>query len=360
MRWVVTQPGPEWSVHDVYVGWVEALRGLGEHVFTFELGDYLSFYGGALLEDPAAEKVTGRKAVKQALTAEQSYEVAADRLTGTLWKIRPDVLLIVTGSFFSGQMLDHARRNHGIKVVILHTEQPYELERELALAAHADLNLINDPTHLHAFEQVAPTVYAPHAYREKVHHPGPAIDAYACDFAFVGTGFGSRRWFFERLAETGALADQDVVLAGPYIDLEPDSPIRDWIKTERVEDSVDNDITADLYRSARCSMNLYRRESDSGKPVGGWSMGPREVELAACQTFFLRDPRPEGDQMLSMLPTFTGPAEAAELLRWWLDPAHDDQRLKAARLAREAIADRTFTEHGRQLLGLLDRVTVAR
>ena len=29
MRWLVIQPGPSFSVADVYDGWVEALQGLG-------------------------------------------------------------------------------------------------------------------------------------------------------------------------------------------------------------------------------------------------------------------------------------------------------------------------------------------
>ncbi len=76
------------------------------------------------------------------------------------------------------------------------------------------------------------------------------------------------------------------------------------------------------------------------------------MEMAACGLFFLRDPRPEGDEVFPMLPTFTSPEEAADLLRWHL--AHEDERAKAARQAREAIADRTFTNHARSLLRLFD------
>lgn len=32
-------------------------------------------------------------------------------------------------------------------------------------------------------------------------------------------------------------------------------------------------------------------------------------KLAACGTFFARDPRPEGDELFPMLPTFTDPGE---------------------------------------------------
>jgi hypothetical protein len=86
-------------------------------------------------------------------------------------------------------------------------------------------------------------------------------------------------------------------------------------------------------------------------------MGPREVEMAATQLWYARDPRPEGDDLLP-LPTFTSPGEAADLIRWALD--QPVKREAAAAKAREAIADRTFTNAARRLLGLLDRQPVNR
>jgi hypothetical protein len=84
-------------------------------------------------------------------------------------------------------------------------------------------------------------------------------------------------------------------------------------------------------------------------------MGPREVEQAACSGFFLRDPRPESDETFPMLPSFSTPQEAGELLRWWL--ARDDLRAAAALKAREAIADRTFDLAAVRLLKHLEGST---
>ena len=39
------------------------------------------------------------------------------------------------------------------------------------------------------------------------------------------------------------------------------------------------------------------------------------MELAATGTYFLREPRGEGDEILHMLPTFDGPAEFEDKLR---------------------------------------------
>lgn len=349
MRWLVTQPGPSWSVHDVYVGWVEALRAAGEQVHTWNLDDRLALYSNAFVEMETLKGPNGEPAFRRALTSDQAVELAVNGLAAALWKLRPDVLLVISGFFIPHEMLEHARR-YGTRVVILHTEEPYEVDRELGLAAHADLNLVNDPMHLEAFRAVAPSLYAPHAYRPAIHHPGPGDPEVACDLAFVGTGFGSRRWFFEQLAP--AVTDLDVLLAGNWQDLAENSPLRAWIAADAPGHCLDNDRTAQVYRSAQCGINLYRREADDDTVTSGWAMGPREVEMAACGLFFLRDPRPEGDQVLPMLPAFDGPAEAADLLHWYL--ARPDSRARLASAAREAIEDRTFDNHARQLLRLLD------
>lgn len=350
MKWVVAHPGPSQSVHDVYVGWVEGLREIGEDVQVFNLDDRLAYYSNAMI-DTGEQDDAGRQKFRFAFPdIESAVRTAVNGLAATLWHHRPQVLLVISGHFIPHEFLDQAR-SYGTRVVALHTEQPYELERELSLSAHTDLTLLNDPTHAEKFSTVCPTFYAPHAYRPSVHHPGAPVRGMECDFGFVGTGFGSRRWFFERMQERGAFADLRVKMAGNWRGIEDDSPLRQYLLDDDPEACFDNDKTADLYRSARVGINLYRREHDEGSDAQGLSMGPREVELAACGAFFLRDPRPESDAILSMLPSFSSPEDAAELLQWWL--SHDDEREKMARLAHEAIADRTFANSASQLVRLL-------
>jgi glycosyltransferase involved in cell wall biosynthesis len=192
-----------------------------------------------------------------------------------------------------------------------------------------------------------------------VHYPGPAVPELKSDFAFVGTGFDSRIKFFEAMNLDGL----DVLLAGAWPSLAQDSPLRKYLRQgmaspiphgapETVQ-CTDNEETAEIYRSARAGINFYRRESEPGHAGEGWAVGPREIEMAASGLFFLRDPRPEGDELFPSLPTFDGPEDAGEKLRWWL--AHDSQREKAAAAARAAVADRTFDANARRLLQLLDK-----
>lgn len=276
------------------------------------------------------------------LGEEQVRRMVTDRLAAALYKVRPHVLLSVSSFFCDTDLLDMARRQ-GTRVVLLHTESPYEEGRQLALAPHADLNLLNDPTNLADYEGVAQAMYVPHAYRPKLHHPGARPQT--TDFSFCGTGYPSRQEFFAEMDLDGL----SVELAGNWMTLPDDSPLRKLV-THDIDGCYDNDEAAELYRRTRVGLNLYRREAESEELMRGWAMGPREVEMAACGLFFLRDPRPEGDEVLDMLPTFRSPDEASDLLRYYL--AHDAERESLAARARGAVADRTFFQHAARLLRL--------
>lgn len=340
MRVVLVHPGPSFSVHDVYIGWLEALRALGCHVIEYNLDNRLAFYDQALMPT----EYQGR--FRKALTSDQAIELAVNGLYSTLYKAQPDLLFVVSGFFVPVDVYDRARE-YGTRIVILHTESPYEDDRQVQLAPFADLNLINDPTNLGRFNHAALTFYAPHAYRPEVHTPGPP-SLPMVDFTFVGTGYPSRVEFFERMDLDGLA----VRFAGNWQGLAETSPLAPHMMAPAAE-CLDNEDTVALYRSARASMNVYRREARAGELADGWAMGPREVEMAACGLFYLRESRSEGDEVLPMLPIFTSPEDAAEQLRWWL--AHDDERADVALKAREAIADRTFIGNAAGLLRQLDK-----
>lgn len=341
MRVLLVHPGPHFSVSDVFVGWEEGLREVGCSVATFNLHDRLSFYSLAVRQTTDGELI-------RMVDEEGACRLASKGIQAACFEWWPDVVIIVSCFYIPADILDVIRARR-IKVVILHSESPYEDDRQLERAAHADLNIINDPTNLDRFMRVAPVAYLGHAYRPAVHCPGPAKPELASDFAFVGTGYQSRIDFLERVDWTGV----DVALGGNWQQLDPDSPLRKFVAHD-IEHCVDNTETVDAYRSTKASANLYRREAERPELSGGWAMGPREVELAATGTFFLREARGEGDDVLPMVPTFDGPEDFETQLRWYLD--HDDERQAVADRARAAIADCTFAASAAQLLRLLDEL----
>jgi spore maturation protein CgeB len=346
MRWLIGHPGPNFSVADVYAGWVEALRSLGEQVYTFNLDRRLQLFDAALINDDGLVDGEGRPAVRKAMSRAQAIEMATHEILKPAFLAWPDVVLLVSAFWYPAYLLD-AMRGRRMTVVLLHTESPYQDGEQLERAGHADINLVNDPVNITAYRDLGvPAEYMPHAYRPGIHYPAGAGEARKWDFAFVGTGFPSRVEFFEQMDLDGL----DVHLAGPWLDLPPDSQLRDWAMFEH-EACVSNDETAAIYRATRTGINFYRRESEQAHAGQGWAMGPREVEMAACGTWFTRDPRGENDEVLGMLPAFTGPAEASEQVRWAL--THPRQREKAAAAAREAVAGRTFEANAKRLLKLL-------
>jgi spore maturation protein CgeB len=338
MRALVVRPGPAFSVADVANGWVAGLRANGVEVVDFNFDDRFGFFAGSYM---AREEGF----VRPFENPEHAAHLAAEGIEAACYRFWPDVVLIISG-FFVPPSIYALTRSRGHKVVLVHTESPYEDDRQLLRAPHATLNVLNDPTNLERFQAEGESVYIPHAYDPAVHHPrDPDPDA-ASDFCFVGTGYPSRVEFLEQVDFTGI----DVALAGNWQHAAAtDSPLLKHLAHD-VDECCDNANTAVLYASTKASANLYRKEAT--ETAEGWSMGPREVELAAIGTFFLREARGESDEILHMLPTFDDPDDFGEKLRWWLD--HDTTREAAAQMARRAVADRTFQKNAARLLSLLD------
>lgn len=342
MRVLIVHPGPNFSVSDVFDGLAKGLRQNGCEVAMFNLDDRLEFYSRAHIKQDDETFV-------QAFSQDAAATMASVGLEAACYRFWPDVIVVVSGFFIPPAVWGIlARRPH--HVVYWATESPYEDDRQARPGRYADTVILNDPTNLDSYrEQInTNTHYLPHSYDPDKHHPGPGDPDLACDFGFVGTGFQSRIDFFERVDWDGIHA----LFGGNWRQTDKRSVIRSRL-AHGVKQCMNNDTTADLYRSCKVSANLYRKEHSEQANADGWAMGPREVELAACGTFFLREPRPEGDELFPFLPTFTEPDEFSELVRWYVK--HDTAREMHAERAREAIADRTFKNHAAELLRIVER-----
>jgi spore maturation protein CgeB len=347
MRVLAIEPGPAFSVADVHRGWVKAH--LGCDVVNFNFEDRLDFYSKVLFK-------RGRK-TESALTNSDAIVFASKGIEVVAFEWWPQIVL-VTSCFFVPNFVLKVLRSRGMKVVLLLTESPYEDGKQLERAAYADIVLLNDPTNLEKFKAINPnTYYMPHAYDPEIHHPREVNPELASDFCFVGTGFPSRMEFFEQIDWSGI----DVKLGGNWLSLPKRSMRHPLRKTSKLRKRVvhpmsyclDNSEAVEFYTSAKASANLYRKEFEKGQSAAGWAMGPREVELSACQTFFLTEERGENREVLPMVPTFEGPKEFQAKLHYYLD--HEDEREDIALKAREAIAGRTFESNAGRLLGLLER-----
>lgn len=337
MRAVVIHPGPNFSVADVNNGVVSGLRANGVDTIGVNFDDYLSFFVQAHIEKDG-EYV-------RAMEYEAAVRCAAVAcIEAACYEFWPDLVVIVSGFFVPPEKYG-LLRERGHKVVLWCTESPYEDERQMWMAASADVVIVNDPTNIDEFREHNPnTFYIPHGYNPKIHYPGPVRPWLRSDFCFVGTGYPSRIELLEKVDWAGL---DPVIIAGNWTQVGDDSPLLPLLLSERGE-CIDNADAAHLYRSTACSANLYRKEAMRDDDIDGWAMGPREVELAACETFFAREPRGESDGLLPMLPTFDTAAELGDIARW--AKQYPDNAKAAAVKAHAAVAERTFDNHTAQLL----------
>jgi spore maturation protein CgeB len=348
-RILLVHPGPDFSVADVHNGWYKGLKKQGHEVMVYNTNERLTFYGNALM--PTNDRVPcshGRIETTQAMESEQVIQHATAGLMESCYLFWPDVIFFISAFFQNAATLQVLRkRNH--KIVMLHTESPYQDDEQMMRGQFADLNLLNDPVNIEAWKDLdVPVKYAPHSYDPDVHYPDALGLKKESDFTFVGTAFNSRQKFFHEMD----LADLSVTFGGNGWDrvLPEYSDILEYLGHE-VDKCVDNSETAKVYRISKTGINFYRREGEDTHVGEGWAMGPREVEMAACGLFFLRDPRPESDEVFGgnpalgipdVLPTFSGPGDASEKIKWWV--AHDSLRNKWAGMARDRIYDRTFSK----------------
>jgi len=335
MKVLVIEPGPAFSVDDVRRGLVGGLEGHGCTVGSFNMGDRVGVYAEA--------QATRDGELRNLFDFESACRLAAQGVKAACWDFLPDVVIVVS-SFYVPPELYINLRERKRHVVLWLTESPYQDDIQLQQAPYADTVIINDPVNLEAFRRQNPrTWYVPHAYDPAVHHNVGRTDGRP--FAFVGTGYPSRIELLEKVDWPCT-----PTIAGNWQSLEPGSPLLPYL-LNKPEECLDNTDTADLYRDAVTSANIYRKEAHADDLVDGWAMGPREVELAACGTWFAREARGEGDELFPMLPTFTEAGELAEQVGWALD--NPDARQAAIDAARAAIADRTFANNAQQLLNLI-------
>lgn len=331
---------------DVHNGWCKALKKQGHTVMVYNTNERLMFYGRAMLEDADNEDCEhGKKSVHPAMNPEQVMQHATAGLMESCYLFWPDIVFFVSGFFQNAATLQVLReRNH--KIVMLHTESPYQDDEQMTRGAFADLNLLNDAVNLQAWREMdIPAYYVPHSYDPEVHYMDTAA-AKESDFTFVGTAFQSRQKFFHAMDMTGL----EVTFGGNGWDtVSPE--YADILKYLRHPPNtcVENAETARVYRLSKTGINFYRREGETKHQGEGWSMGPREVEMAACGLFFVRDPRGESDDVFGgtpalgvpeALPTFDGPDDAAEQIKWWVN--NDRQRERHALMAYERVKYRTF------------------
>jgi hypothetical protein len=334
---------------------------------SYNTNDRLTFYGKIQMPVPDSEpcQECNQPKHKAAIAdPDQIRQMATKGLMETCYLFWPDVIFFVS-AFFQTQAQLQVLKTRGHKIVMLHTESPYQDDEQIGRGQFADLNLLNDPCNIELWKTMTDGVvrYQPHSYDPKRHYVDGMGLKKEADFSFIGTAFRSRCEFFHNMDLAGI---GNVTLGGNLWDACPEeySDILNYLG-HPINQCVDNEETARVYRISKTGINFYRREGEDKHKGEGWAMGPREIEMAACGLFFLRDPRGESDEVFGgskqlglpdVLPTFTDAGDASEQLKWWIK--HDTERNKAALRARDCVYNRTFDNAAKKACGWMEEAGI--
>lgn len=360
-RLLVVDPGASWSTADVCAGLCYGLTSHGVDVRLYKLAARIDNAGAylhstwrrmkKLAAQQAATTGTPAPALERPTKDEIFYQAGIFALEAAL-RQSVDAVLIVSAMFFHPNVI-HLMKRAGLKVFILFTESPYDLEKELDRARLVDGVWTHERSVVDAFTAVNPcTGYLRHGWHPERHLPGPQPgddQVPAHDVVFIGSAFRERVEWFEAIDWTGI----DLGLYGTWDELPRRSPLRAFVKGAQ----VDNRVAAALYRRAKVSLNLYRQSIGWGKDAPriahADSLNPRAYELAACGAFHLSDDRAEVREVFGdLVPTFRTPTEAAALMRVWL--ADDARRRRIAEQLPACVAESSWRQRAATVIGDLE------
>lgn len=348
MKLLLVHPGASVSTHDVYVGVSEALTTLGHTVVEYAMDGRIAMAGRLLELQWRAQRRRGL-IFPRPNPADITYQAGVNVLERAL-RHRPDWVIVVSGMYFHPDLFVLLRRA-GMRVGVLLTESPYDIDSEMRIVPHVDIAWTPERLAYQALNAVNEHVhYLPHAYNANRHHPDVPVpdDTPAHDVVFVGTGFAERIELLERVNWDGI----DFGLYGAWSLLGSRHPLRRFLR----DAEIDNRRAVHLYRKAKVGVNLHRQSMGFGRDVpritGAQSLNPRAYELAACGCVFVSDHRRElGDVFNKLVPTFATAEDCEAQLRRLLSDDRERERLRAGLI--RSVQAHTWLQRAKSLLATL-------
>lgn len=347
MKVLLLHPGSSWSTADVEAGLRHGLEHHGVQVIRYQLDVRIDASKRWLFAAWRRVKKSNPN-VEKPNSADIFYQAGLGAL-GMALRHQVDVVLVVSAMFLHPDVIILMRRA-GLRVVVLFTESPYDLEKELAVAGLVEGCWTNERSSLAAFQAVNPNSgYLPHGWHPARHRAGPQPgDGMfpAHDVVFVGSAFRERIEWLSAIDWTGI----NLGLYGSWAPLGSRHPLRTFVRGEQVS----NLTTAALYRRAKLGLNLYRTSQGFGRNAPSIthaeSLNPRAYELAACGVFHLSTERAEvHDVFNGCVPTFQTPADASALIHQWV--RDDDGRAAIAKELPACVAESSWVQRSAQVIG---------
>jgi spore maturation protein CgeB len=355
MRICLAHPGASWSTADVFDGLNYGLQQNGAEVVPYRLDTRIEASHKALHALWRTKKKTQPDLVKPN-HADVLYHAGVGVLEMAL-RHHADVVVVVSAMLLHPDVILMMKRA-GLRVVVLFTETPYDIEKELQIAAMVDGCWTNERSSLGQFRAVNKNSgYLPHAWHPLKHFQSAKSigDLPSHDVVFVGSGFPERVTWFNSIDWTGI----DLGLYGTWGDKKNSFGLSPQVWDSVKGAQVTNEMAASLYRRAKIGLNLYRRlkgfHPKNPQITHAESLSPRAYELAACGSFHISEYRAEVKEVFGdCVPTFTSPAEASDLIRSWLDRPEERARVAAALPA--CVAEASWVDRAKTVLGDLSRL----
>lgn len=314
MRVLLLHPGASWSTADVEAGLRYGLEHHGVEVTQFRL-DSRIVHAARWLNSAARQAKKFNPNMPKPSSADIFYWAGIGALERAL-RQNVDVVLVVSAMYLHPDLIIIMRRA-GLKVTVLFTESPYDLQKELPIARIVDGCWTMERSVLEDFRHANDcSGYVPHGWHPARHSNVEEDESLPShDVVFVGTGFHERIELLSKVDWTGV----DFGLYGSWEMLGSRHHLRKYVKGG----PVDNVKTAKLYRRAKIGLNLYRHSMGWGRNAPliqhAESMSPRAYELGAIGKFHLSEYREEVPEVFGRLvPTFYTSGELTDLIHRWL------------------------------------------
>lgn len=352
MRLLIVHPGANHSVHDVFIGYTEALTRAGHAIYPYSLNGHLEVANRYLRQqqrflrrtDPTIPATPDGEAIM--LKASEGILLAALRA-------RVDAVLIISVLYVHPQALLLLRAAR-MPVGLVYTESPYLEDEQKLYAGLASVCWTNDRASVPVLRALnARTYYLPAAYRAGFHEPGePRPGTRAHDVLFIGTLFDERAELLAGVDWTGI----DLGIYGNMPHWDKRGKVYKALAPHLMGGVMDNAEAINLYRAAKINLNPMRTSvfTDSGEHVyTGESANPRSYELAALDCFQLSGDRPEVRELFgSAVPIFRDSAELQSLIRSYLHLPN--YRAMSVEAARPCMAGHSFDDRAAQLVQQLE------
>lgn len=350
-RILLVAPGSLWSTYDVYRGYLDVMHASPEvEVQGFNFHNTMIYHLTAMTELFPHYTVDDRNSV---VTVRSARELLIDTI---LYK--PDVVFFISGSAIPSEIYAEllnvrSEINRQFAVALYLTESPYQDSYQVLYTKYADVLFINDKYSVKDFDPTGThyVEYLPHSFNPKVHRPGNENDldeeVYVSDVFFGATAFRER---FDMIASID-WSNVDLKLVGTWKewqDLPEYQKIEKYIHSQSL--TMSNLEYAKYYRNTKIALNVHRTRADIeglneelNNYTDAYSVGPRIFEAAACGAFIITDYRKEAEDIFGdTVEFFDGAQDLENKVHYWLDPAHEQERLNKAAAARERIKNCTF------------------